>query len=67
MQETYLLTDSVRQWSGRPGFTPKSSHTKDSKNLDTALLNTLYYKVRFKGKVKQSRESNSILLYTSLW
>ena len=23
---------SVRQWSGRPGFNPKSSNTKDSKN-----------------------------------
>ena len=23
---------SVRQWSGRPGFNPRSSHTKDSKS-----------------------------------
>ena len=23
---------SVRQWSGRPGFNPRLSHTKDSKN-----------------------------------
>ena len=23
---------SVRQWSGRPGFNPRSSYTKDSKN-----------------------------------
>ena len=23
------LVSSVRQWSGRPGFNPKSSHTKD--------------------------------------
>ena len=23
---------SVRQWSGRQGFDPRSSHTKDSKN-----------------------------------
>ena len=23
---------SVRQWPGRPGFNPRSSHTKDSKN-----------------------------------
>ena len=23
---------SVRQWLGRPGFNPRSSHTKDSKN-----------------------------------
>ena len=24
--------ESVRQWPGRPGFNPRSSHTKDSKN-----------------------------------
>ena len=23
---------SIRQWSGRPGFNPRSSHTKDFKN-----------------------------------
>ena len=23
---------SVRQWSGRPGFSPRSCHTKDFKN-----------------------------------
>ena len=34
--------------------------------LDTALLNTQHYKVRFKGKVKQPRESSSSLLYTSV-
>ena len=32
---------SVRQWSGRPRFNPRSNHTKDSKMvLDAALLNT---------------------------
>ena len=48
---------SVRQWSGRLGFNPMSSHTKDLKMvLDAALLNTQHYKVRIKGKVEQSRE-----------
>ena len=32
--------------------------------LDAALLNTQHYKVRIKGKVKQSRECNSALPYT---
>ena len=32
--------------------------------LDTTLLNTRYYKVRFKGKVEQSREWSSALPYT---
>ena len=37
---------SVRQWLGRPGFNPRSSHTKDSKKvLDVCLLNTQFYKV----------------------
>ena len=31
--------------------------------LDTALLNTQHYKVRFKGKVEQSRERSSALHY----
>ena len=32
--------------------------------LDTSLLNTQQYKVRIKGKVDQSRERSSALLYT---
>ena len=31
---------------------------------DTTLLNTQHYKVRFKGKVEQSRERSSALPYT---
>ena len=57
---------SVRQWSGRPGFNPRSRHTKDFKMvLDTSLLNTQWYKVRIKGKVEQSRYRSSALPYTS--
>ena len=44
-----------RQW--RPGFNPRSSHTKDSKMvLDAAFLNTHHYKAKVKGKMKQSRQ-----------
>ena len=32
--------------------------------LDITLLNTQHYKVRFKGKVEQSREWSSALPYT---
>ena len=32
--------------------------------LDTSLFNTQQYKVRIKGKVEQSREKSSALLYT---
>ena len=32
--------------------------------LDTSLLNSQHYKVRIKGKVEQSRERSSALLYT---
>ena len=32
--------------------------------VDAALLNTLHYKVRIKGKVKQFRERSHALLYT---
>ena len=34
--------------------------------LDVALLNTLHYKVRIKGKVVQSREWSSAFPYNSL-
>ena len=51
----------------KPGFNPRSSHTKDSKMvLDSTLLNTHHYKVRIKGKVEQSREKSSTLPYTSV-
>ena len=33
---------------------------------DTAFLNTQHYKVRIKGKVKQSREWSNVLPYTSV-
>ena len=43
----------ICQWAGRPGFNPRSSHTKDSKMvLDAALLNTQHYKGRIKGEVE---------------
>ena len=32
--------------------------------LDTSLLNTQQYKIRIEGKVEQSRERSSTLLYT---
>ena len=35
--------------------------------LNSALLNTQHYKVRIKGKVKQSREWSSALPYISVW
>ena len=34
--------------------------------LDAALLSTQHYKVRIKGKVEQSREWSSTLLYISV-
>ena len=34
--------------------------------LDTSFLNTQHYKIRIKGKVEQSRERSSALLYTSV-
>ena len=34
--------------------------------LDATLLNTQHYKIRFKGKLEQSREWSSALPYTLL-
>ena len=51
-------------WPGRPGFNPRSSHTKDLKMvIDATLLYTQHYKVRIKGKVEHSRERSSVLPY----
>ena len=48
----------VRQWSGEPGFSPRSIHTKDFKIvLDASLLNTQHYKLRIKGKWSNPGES----------
>ena len=52
-------------WSGRPGFNPRSSHTLKMV-LDTSLLNTQQYKLRINGKVEQSWERSSALPYTSV-
>ena len=65
-----LWYDSTWDWTQvsraiGAGFNLRSSHTKDFKmELDTTLLNTQHYKVRFKGKVEQSREWSSALPYT---
>ena len=52
---------------GERGSTPGRVIAKTKKIvLDTALLSTQDYKVRIKGKVEQSWEWNSALLYTSV-
>ena len=48
---------------GDQGSIPGRFIPKTKKN-DAALLNTQHYKVRIKGKVKQSRERSSALPYT---
>ena len=50
-------------WSRRPGFNPRSRHTKDFKKmvLATSLLYTQQYKIHIKVKVEQSREKSSTL------
>ena len=48
-----------------PGSIPGRVIPKTQKIvLDATLLSTHYYKVRIKGKVEQSREWISTLLYT---
>ena len=53
--------------SGDWGLVPGQIIPKTQKMvLDAVLLNTQYYKVRVRGKVEQSREWSSALLYTSV-
>ncbi len=52
---------------GEQGSIPGNVMPKTFKMvLDTTLLNAQHYKVRFKGKVKQTREMSSTLPYTSV-
>ena len=56
---------SARQWSEKQGSIPGRVIPKTQKMvLDASLLNTQHYKVRFEGKVEQSREMSRALPYT---
>ena len=64
----YIIGPAVRVFANGPGdlgSIPGRVIPKTLKmELDTTLLNTQHYKVRFKGKVEQSREWSSALPYT---
>ena len=58
-----VFANGPGDWNSIPGqVIPKTLKMV----LDTYLLNTQNYKVRIKGTVEQSRESSSILSYTSV-
>ena len=62
LSHTWSSGLSVRQWPGRPGFNPRSRHTKDLKLVhDISLLKTQHYKACIKGKVEQSGGRSSAL------
>ena len=62
-----IQMSNLHQWSGRPWFNPKLSHTKDSKMvLDATLLNSQHYMLRIKGAMEQSKKSSSTFPYTSV-
>ena len=64
----YTYVEAVRVFANGPGdlgSIPGRVIPKTLKmELDTTLLNTQDYKVRFKGKVEQSKEWSSALPYT---
>ena len=64
----YMIGPAVRVFANGPGdlgSIPGRVIPKTLKmELDTTLLNTQHYKVRFKGKVEQSWEWSSALPYT---
>ena len=68
LQDTGFIGPAVRVFANGPGdlgSIPGRVIPKTLKmELDTTLLNTQHYKVRFKGKVEQSREWSSALPYT---
>ena len=66
--EFSIIGPAVRVFANGPGdlrSIPGQVIPKTLKmELDTTLLNTQHYKVRFKGKVEQSWEWSSALPYT---
>ena len=66
MGDTIIQTQShTHTHTGDLGSIPGRVIPKTLKMvLDTTLLNTQHYKVRFKGKVEQSWEWSSALPYT---
>ena len=55
------FANGLGDWGSIPGrVIPKTQKIL----LDAALLNTQYYKAQIKGKVEQSWEWSSALLYT---
>ena len=63
----HLRTDigpAVRVFANGPGDLGSIIPKTLKMELDTTLLNTQHYKVRFKGKVEQSWEWSSTLPYT---
>ena len=60
----FKIAHFVRQWSRRPGFNPRSRHTKDL--IPPCLTLSKQYKVGIESKVEQSREMSSSLSYTSV-
>ena len=68
IQNSIKFDPAVRVFANGPGdlgSIPGRVIPKTLKmELDTTLLNTQHYKVRFKGKVEQSREWSSALPYT---
>ena len=66
----YLIGLKSRVYANGPedrGSIPGRIIPKTQKmELNASLLNTQYYKIRIKGKVEQSRERSSVLLFTSV-
>ena len=58
-----VITNELGDWCSISGrVIPKTQKMV----LDTSLLSTRHYKAHFKSKVEQSRETSSVLTYTSV-
>ena len=62
-EEILVFANGSEDWDSVPGrVIPKTQEIV----LDISLLNTPHYKVRFKVKVEQFKERDSVLSYTSV-
>ena len=61
----WLTVYSLGQWSGRPGLSFRSNHTKDSKKLSWMLPWLTLSIIRYRSRVKWSNRGNGVVLFTN--
>ena len=65
--EGHLMQKSALQWPGRPGFNPRSSHTKDSKKWYLMPPGVTLSIIRYRSRVNWSNLGNGVAPSPTPW